>query len=116
MPIKTVPFDAAEFIASPEGQADLLNDALESGNAGYIANALGAIARARGMSEVARNAGVTREALYKALTERGDPKLTTVVKVLGALNLKLTAATGTAGHPKRRVATSSPTSRKLAHA
>lgn len=123
MPIKTVPFDAAEFITSAEGQADLLNDALESGNAGYIANALGVIARARGMSEVARSAGVTREALYKALTEGGDPKLTTIVKVMGALDLKLTAAT-TTGRPRRRVGSGSrrgaakgkPASRRMAKA
>ena len=58
----TEPFDPARFLASPEAQEELLNDALASGDAGYVAQALGVIARARGMSEVAREAGVTREA------------------------------------------------------
>ena len=60
----TKPFDAAKYLTSPEAQSALLNDALATGNAAYIANALGTIARARGMTEVAREAGVTREALY----------------------------------------------------
>jgi probable addiction module antidote protein len=91
MATKTIPFDPAEHLRSPEAQAELFKDALESGDAGYIANALGTIARARGMSEVAREAGVTREALYKALSDKGDPKLTTVMKVVHALDLKMTA-------------------------
>jgi probable addiction module antidote protein len=60
---RTIAFDAAQHVNSPESQAELLTDAFETGNAGYIANALGMIARARGMAEVARGAGVTREAL-----------------------------------------------------
>jgi probable addiction module antidote protein len=71
--VKTEPFDAARYLASSDSQEALLNDALASGDAGYVAQALGVIARARGMSEVAREAGVTREALYKALSESGDP-------------------------------------------
>ena len=61
MATKTIEFDAAQHLSSLESQAELLNDALDSGDAGYIANALGIIARARGMTEVARGAGVTRE-------------------------------------------------------
>jgi probable addiction module antidote protein len=93
MPTKTIPFDAAPYMGSPEAQADLLTDALEAGDAGYIANALGVIARARGMTEVARGAGVTREALYKTLSPDGDPKLTTLLGVLKALGFKLAAHT-----------------------
>ena len=74
---KTLAFDPAEHLTDPADQVGLLSDALATGNAAYIANALGTIARARGMSDVARGAGVTREALYKSLTEKGDPKLTT---------------------------------------
>ena len=55
---KLVPFDAARYTAAPESQAELLNDALASGDAGYVAQALGVIARARGMSEVARETGL----------------------------------------------------------
>ena len=93
MPIKTIPFDASQYISSPESQAELLSDALATGDAGYIANALGVIARARGMTEVARGAGVTREALYKTLSQDGDPKLTTLLGVMKSLGFKLSAQT-----------------------
>ena len=91
MAIETVSFDAAEFLDDETSQAELLADAFESGNAAYIANALGVVARARGMSSIARDAGVTREALYKALSETGDPKLSTLLGVLKALGVKLSA-------------------------
>jgi probable addiction module antidote protein len=89
--IKTVPFDAARYLTTPEAQAELLNDALASGSAPYIAQALGVIARARGMTEVAREAGVTREALHKSLSEDGDPRLTTLMGVTRALGVTLIA-------------------------
>ena len=76
--LKTEPFDAAQYLTSAESQEELLNDALASGDAGYFSHALGVIARARGMTEVAREAGVTREALYKSLSQNGDPRLTTL--------------------------------------
>ena len=91
MAIETVSFDAAEFLDDETSQAELLADAFESGNAAYIANALGVVARARGMSSIARDAGVTREALYKALSETGDPKLSALLGVLKALGVKLSA-------------------------
>ncbi|MFT0892748.1 addiction module antidote protein [Pseudochelatococcus sp. G4_1912] len=93
MAIKTTPFDPAGYIKSPEAQAELLADAFETGDAKYIANALGTIARARGMAQVARNAGVTREALYKALSDDGDPKLTTLLGVIKALGIQLSVRT-----------------------
>jgi probable addiction module antidote protein len=89
--LRTEPFDAARYLTSPEAQAELLNDALASGDAAYVAQALGVIARARGMTEVAREAGVTREALYKALSESGDPRLTTLLGVTRALGVTLSA-------------------------
>jgi probable addiction module antidote protein len=88
---KTEPFDAARYLTSAQSQEELLNDALASGDAGYVSQALGVIARARGMTEVARGAGVTREALYKALSETGDPRLTTLLGVARALGVTLTA-------------------------
>ena len=91
--METIPFDPARYLANPEAQAELLSDAFESGDAKYIANALGVVARARGMSQVARDAGVTREALYKALSDDGDPRLTTLLGVVKALGIKLTAST-----------------------
>ena len=93
MATKTIEFDAAQHLSSLEYQAELLTDALDSGDAGYIANALGVIARARGMTEVARGAGVTREALYKTLSTDGDPKLTTLLGVIKSLGFKLSAHT-----------------------
>ena len=62
------------------------------GGPAYIANAVGVVARARGMSAVAREAGVTREALYRALSVEGDPRLSTLIGVLSALGIKLTAS------------------------
>jgi len=90
MPLKTFPFDAAEIFDDPASQAELLNDAFATGDAGYIANALGVVARARGMTDVARDAGVTREALYRSLSAEGDPRLTTLLGTVRALGLQLT--------------------------
>jgi probable addiction module antidote protein len=100
--VKTEPFDAARYLGSAEAQAELLNDALATGEAAYVAHALGVIARARGMTDVARQAGVTREALYKALSEDGDPRLSTLLGVIRALGLTLTARADDAS--RRRVA------------
>jgi len=91
--VETLPFDSARYLGDAEAQAELLADAFGSGDAGYIANALGVVARARGMSQVARDAGVTREALYKALSDDGDPRLSTLLGVVKALGIKLTATT-----------------------
>lgn len=88
---KTEPFDAARYLTTPEAQTALLDDAFASGDAAYVAQALGVIARARGMTEVAREAGVTREALYKSLSENGDPRLTTLLGVVRALGVTLSA-------------------------
>jgi len=87
--LKTLPFDPADYLTTIESQAMLLEDAFASGDATYITNALGIVARARGMSQVAREAGVTREALYKALTATGDPKLSTLLGVAKALGFRL---------------------------
>jgi probable addiction module antidote protein len=88
--IETLPFDSAHYIDSPEAQAELLSDAFETGDVAYIAAALGVIARARGMTQVAKDAGVKREALYKALSAEGDPKLSTLLGVVKALGASLT--------------------------
>lgn len=71
MPLETVPFDAAAYLESPMAQAELLEEAFQSGEASHIAAALGVVARARGMTQVARDAGITREALYKTLSADG---------------------------------------------
>ncbi|MGV0876799.1 addiction module antidote protein [Martelella sp. FLE1502] len=80
-------FDAADYLDTPEDIAFYLEAVLE--DPALIAAALGDVARSKGMSAVSRQAGVTREALYKALGENGDPKLSTLIGVLKALGLQL---------------------------
>lgn len=94
MAINTTPFDAAEFLDTEEAQAAYLADMMEAGDPALIAQAIGTVARARGMTEIARKAGLGRESLYKALSPGGNPHLGTVVKVLGALGLELTVRVG----------------------
>lgn len=89
---KLKPFDAAHYITTDEDFADLLTDAFATGDVAYIANALGVVARAKGMTQIAREAGVTREALYKALSPAGDPKLSTLLGVMKALGVSLSAS------------------------
>jgi len=101
MPIRTKPFVAAVHLTDAGAQAELLDDAFASGETGYIAHALGVVARARGMSQVARDAGVTREALYKALSDEGDPRLSTLMGVTRALGIRLTVAPPHAPSPGR---------------
>ena len=92
MAITLKPFDAAKYIETEDDFAELLSEAMETGDPAYIANALGVVARARGMTGVAKEAGVTREALYKALSPTGDPKLSTLLGVMKALGVRLSVA------------------------
>ncbi|MBU0642088.1 MAG: putative addiction module antidote protein [Alphaproteobacteria bacterium] len=92
MTIETTTFDAAKLLGDPEAQAIFLRDALETGDAGYIAHALGVIVRAKGMTQIARDAGLSREALYKALSPTGNPTLSTLLGVTKALNIRLEAS------------------------
>ena len=90
--IKTRPWDAAEHLKSEADLAAYLEAALEDGDPALIAAALGDIARAKGMSEIARETGLGRESLYKALSPEGNPEFSTVLKVVRALGLRLHAA------------------------
>ena len=92
MTLKTRPFDPAAFLDSEEGMAGYVTEALETGDASFIADALGVIARARGMAQVARDAGLSRESLYRALSPEGNPELSTVSRVVQALGLRLSAS------------------------
>jgi probable addiction module antidote protein len=85
-------WDAAEHLKSDDDIAAYLNAAFEDGDPALIAAALGDIARDKGMTSVARSAGLGRESLYKALSPDGRPELATVMKVVHALGLKLSAA------------------------
>ena len=88
----TTPWDPAEHLASEDDMAAYLEAALEEGDANLIAAALGDIARAKGMTQVAREAGLGRESLYKALSPTGNPALGTILKVVAALGLQLHAS------------------------
>ncbi len=92
MATRTSPFDSAEYLDTPEAIEAYLEDALESGDSAIVAHALGVVARAKGMSRIAQDAGLSRESLYKALSADGNPELATVLKVIKALGLKLTIA------------------------
>ncbi|WP_026285503.1 addiction module antidote protein [Thiomonas sp. FB-6] len=84
-------FDPAELLDSDETIAAFMADAFESGDAGYIAQALGVVARARGMSEIAHETGLSREQLYRSFSARGNPTLKTTLAVMKALHIELTA-------------------------
>lgn len=104
--VATTRFDDAEYLDTPERQAAYITAALETGDLTFVRDALGLVARARGVGEIAKTADLNRESLYRALGESGNPELGTVLRVLQALGLTLTA------HPieakrkakKRRVA------------
>ena len=89
----TSPYDVSEHLRTPEEMAAYLEASMEEadGDAAFIAKALGDIARAKGMSQVASDAGLSRESLYKALSGERNPSLDTVLRVIGALGLKLRA-------------------------
>ena len=84
-------FDPAEYLDTLEVQKELISEAFETGNARFISHALGTVARARGMTQLSKDAGITREALYRALSDNGNPRLTTLTSVLSALNIRLRA-------------------------
>lgn len=89
MTIKTTPFDAAEFLSTPEAIAAYLNDAIANGDADELVAALGTVARAKGMSEIARNTGLGRESLYKSLRGSASPAFATVNRVIASLGLRV---------------------------
>jgi probable addiction module antidote protein len=91
MATKIKRFDASKHFESPEAQARLIDDALSTGNTAYIAKAIGVVARARGMTALAEATGLSRQALYAALSENGNPSLDTILKVTRALGIDLHA-------------------------
>lgn len=89
MAIETTKWDTADILDSPEMIAAYIDAALEDGDPALIAAALGNVARAKGMSKIAKKTGVTREGLYKALSADGDPRLTTFLGVIKSLGLHI---------------------------
>ena len=93
--MQTQPWDAADYLETEEDVVLYLEAAFEDGDPGLIAAALGDIAKAKGMTTVAAEAGLGRESLYKALSPDGNPEFATVLKVMRALGLKLHASAST---------------------
>ena len=89
MAIELKAYDSAEHFKDAESQEELLRDAIETGDPGYLAHALGIVSRARGMTQMERDTGIKRQALYRALSKDGNPTLETVFKVMKALGLRM---------------------------
>jgi probable addiction module antidote protein len=83
-------WDAAEHLETEEDYAVFLADAMESGDRDVIVLALNTVARARGMTQIAKDAGIARQALYKSLGEKGNPTLSTLLGVMKSLGVKIT--------------------------
>ena len=96
-PEKLAPYDVADHLRSPEEMAAYLDVWLDefSDDVSGIARAVGDIARAKGMTQVAKDAGLSRESLYRALSQEGNPSLSTILKVLAAVGLKLSVSVAT---------------------
>ena len=93
MALETELYDTADYLNSEEAIAAYIEAVFEDGDPALITHALGVVARARGMSRVARETGLSRESLYRALSPEGNPEFTTVIRVMKALGLRLTATT-----------------------
>jgi probable addiction module antidote protein len=91
MPVRTPTWDPARYLETERDVAEFIDAVLDDGDPAVIAEAIGVVARARGMSQLARETGLSREGLYRALNREGNPEFATVVKVLAALGVRLRA-------------------------
>ena len=89
MSLKTKLFDVVDFLKTEEDMKAYLDEALASGDSSLVAAALGDVARAKGMTRIAEETGLSRESLYKSLSDKGNPEFATVIKVLKALGYSL---------------------------
>ncbi|WP_411902153.1 addiction module antidote protein [Methylorubrum thiocyanatum] len=96
MALETKPWDVAEHLQDEEAMAAYIEAVLEDGDPALVAAAIGDIARARGMAQIARETGRSRESLYRALSDRGNPELSTLMGVLKAMGLQLSVRPRTA--------------------
>jgi probable addiction module antidote protein len=94
--LKTTTFDAAAYLDTPAAMSAYLEEAMASDDPKFIAKALGTVARACGMAQIAKKAGLSRESLYKALSGDGNPEFGTVIRVLQAMGLKFTVSAASA--------------------
>lgn len=92
--IKTTAYDSAEYLDSDEAISAYMEEALATEDPSFIAKALGTVARARGMAQIAKKSGLSRESLYKALSAEGNPAFGTVIRVMHALGLKFSVSAG----------------------
>lgn len=92
MTVKTTRFDMADYLDSDEAIQEYFRQVMEDGDPDEIVRALGHIARARGMAQLAKDSGLGRESLYKALSEGSKPRFETIMRVTKALGLTLTVA------------------------
>lgn len=92
MAVETIPWDPAEHLDGPEAIAAYLDAALEDGDPGLIAAALGDVARARGFSQISMETGLNREMLFRSLSADGRPEFATILKVMRALGVRLSAS------------------------
>jgi probable addiction module antidote protein len=88
---KFTTYDPADDLGSDEAIEIFMSEAFDTGDAGYIAYALGVVARARGMARIAQETGLSREQLYRSFSERGNPTLRTTLTIMRALGLEMTA-------------------------
>lgn len=102
--IKTTRFDAAAHLDTPQARAEYLTAALETGDAEFVRDAFGIIARAEGMAKVAKRANRSRESLSRSLSKKGNPEFETVMRLLAALGLKLQASPVRPGRIRQRIA------------
>lgn len=93
MALKTTRFDSAEYLDNAEAVSAYLEEALETDDPAFITQALGTVARARGMSQIAKETGLSRESLYKALSAEGNPEFSTVIRVMQALGMRFSVTT-----------------------
>ena len=108
---KLTTYDPAEDLLDDDAITMFIADAFETGDAGYIAHALGVVARARGMAQIADETGLSRESLYRAFSEEGNPTLKTTLAVMKALGLDLTTKahiTKAKPAPRKRIARMAP--------
>ena len=104
--LKTTPFDAADYLTTPQARAEYMTAALETGDLEFVRDALGVVVKAIGVAKVSRQVGMTREGLYKSLGKSGNPEFATIIRIVRALGLTLSAQPAAAGRKgrKRKVA------------
>jgi probable addiction module antidote protein len=116
MGTQTKPYDSARYLDSETAVEEYLAAAFEEGDPKGIAQAIGVVARARGMTQLSRDTGIAREALYRALSGEGNPEFATIMKVMAALGLRIAPSAKPKPQDKRRIrkATADSAKRKVA--